>query len=675
MKRRESENPRNSVAKRPLLRGAIRLFALLAIWSIFFAALFLAWCAYDLPGLDRLSTLKRRPSVTLLAADGALLASYGDLYGAAVRLSDLPTYLPGAILATEDRRFFSHFGIDVIGLARAIYVNIREGALVQGGSTITQQLAKNVFLTPERTLHRKGQELLLALILEHSFTKEQILELYLNRVYFGAGAYGVDAAARKYFQKPASQVSLYEAAMLAGLLKAPSRFNPFNDGEQAGARARLVIGNMVAAGIIGEAQAEAAAQSSAMANPSSSGQIGQHFANWVADQVASYVGYGGADLVVETTLDPAMQRLAEASLKRIVETDGKTMNASQGALVAMTPDGAVRAMVGGADYRSSQFNRATQALRQPGSAFKTFVYLAGFEHGLTPDSRFVDGPIAIGKWRPGNYQDKYLGEVNLREAFARSLNSVAVQVSERSGRSNVIAAAKRLGITETLDQTPAIALGVSETTLIEMTGAYATFANLGAGVWPRGIERIRTSDGVVLYERRGDGPGQVVAGGPVNEMLDVMAAVTDWGTGKRARLDRPTYGKTGTSQEFRDAWFIGLTRDLVTGVWVGNDDGAPMDKVTGGTLPVAIWRDFMSQALAGQPPEDVRRPRASQALASLSSGGTIGDAAASGEDVGFAEWLQQEIFSNDDGGSDTIAAPSQKTQNQSAMPERGTRKD
>ena len=326
------------------------------------------------------------------------------------------------------------------------------------------------------------------------------------------------------------------------------------------------------------------------------------------DQVSSYVGYADQDLVVQTTLDPALQKQAEQTLTRVLAEQGPAMKASQGALVTMRPDGAVMAMVGGTDYRGSQFNRATQALRQPGSAFKAFVFLTAFENGYVPGNLFVDGPIRIGNWSPGNYQDRYYGKVTLRDAFARSMNSVAVQLSEKVGRGKVIDTAHRLGITEPLDNNPAIALGVSETTLLEMTGAYATFANQGNGVWPFGIERIAARDGTVLYERQGSGPGPVASAASVRKMLDVMAATVENGTARKAKIDRPVYGKTGTSQNFRDAWFIGLTSDLVTGVWVGNDDNAPMDKVTGGTLPVMIWHDFMAPALAGTPIADVPRP-------------------------------------------------------------------
>lgn len=579
------------------------------IWGGFFVLLFVAWCAYDLPDVSTLNEIKRRPSVTLIATDGTIIASYGDLYGTTVDLAHMPAYLPQAVIATEDRRFYHHFGLDLIGLARAVYVNLKAGDLVQGGSSITQQLAKNIFLTPERSLHRKGQEVLLALWLERNFTKDQILELYLNRVYFGAGTYGVDAAARKYFDRPVGEISLFEAAMLAGMLKAPSKYNPFNDKDLAKARASLVIRNMVSAGYLDEAQADQAlANTAPSVTAKAKGQIGQYFADWMLDQVSSFVGYSDQDLVVQTTLDPRVQSLAEQDVATVVAELGPKMHASQAALVAMTPDGAIRAMVGGTDYRASQFNRTTQALRQPGSAFKAFVYLAAFEAGFTPESQFVDTPITIGKWRPSNYQDKFYGTVDLREAFARSLNSVAVQLSEQTGRHNVIETAKRLGIASPLGNDASIALGTSEATVLEMTGAYATFAHEGIGVLPYGIDSIATRDGQPVYQRSGGGLGRVASPQAVREMLDVMDAVVDHGTGRKAKLDRPAVGKTGTSQDYRDAWFIGLTADLVTGVWVGNDDNSAMDKVTGGTIPVRIWHDFMTDALQGVAARDIPVP-------------------------------------------------------------------
>jgi penicillin-binding protein 1A len=507
-------------------------------------------------------------------------------------------------MAIEDRRFYSHAGVDPRGLARAMWVNFRSGKFVQGGSTITQQLAKNLFLTPERTLKRKVQEVLLALWLERTYSKDEILTLYLNRVYLGSGVYGVDAAAKKYFGKSARNVTLLEAATLAGLLKAPSHYNPSSDPEAAKQRAAVVLKSMVDAGFISSGQSVAAlAGSATLGKAAVSDRVGRYFADWVYDQVSSYVGTSDRDLVVVTTLDLRLQRIAETELQRIITAEGPKRGVSQAALVMMTPDGAVKAMVGGRDYQESEFNRATQAMRQPGSAFKLFVFLAALEAGMVPDDHMVDGPIQIKNWRPENYQNKYYGDVTLREAFARSLNSVAVQLYLKAGGTAVEKAAARLGITADLNPDPALALGSSEVNLLELTQAYAVFANQGQGVWFRGIDEIRDSAGTVLFRRSGDGPGRVVEPRQVNQMNDMMTAVLEWGTGKSAALGRPAAGKTGTSQDFRDAWFMGFTAELVTGVWVGNDDNKPMDKVTGGTLPALIWRSVMSKALEGTPPQ------------------------------------------------------------------------
>ena len=571
------------------------------VWCVFLGLCFVAWLAYDLPDLSRLTNADRRASITLVTDDGQILASYGDLYGKPVKLDQIPPYLPDALLATEDRRFYSHFGVDPLGLLRAIIANVRAGHLVQGGSTITQQLAKNVFLTPDRTIRRKGQELLLALWLEHNMTKQQILTLYLNRVYFGAGTYGVEAAARKYFGKSASQVTPFEAAMLVGMVKAPSRYNPLSDLKAAEDRAKIVLYEMANAGYITAADADRGIAQGVANFKTPSSATGQYYADWVMDQVSSYVNYDDRDLVVVTTIDRRAQAAAEAAVAKVLAGADASKNANQAALVAMSPDGAVRALVGGRDYGTSQFNRATQSLRPPGSSFKLFVYLAAMEAGMTPDDVMTDAPFAVGNYRPNNYDDKFYGRVSLREAFAHSLNSVALQISERVGRRRVIEAARRLGVTADLTSGPSIALGASGVSLLEMTGAYAAFADKGNGVWPYGIEQILDSDGNVLYQRSGGGPGHVVGGHAAAEMIDMMQSVILSGTGKAAALDRPAAGKTGTSQDYRDALFIGFTADLVTGVWVGNDDNAPMNKVTGGTIPTRIWHDFMMAAEAGKP--------------------------------------------------------------------------
>ncbi len=616
--------------RRRLLTG-LKWGTVATVWTLFLGLCFVGWLAYDLPDVSRLDQVDRRPSVTLLAADGSLIAAYGDLYAEPVTLADLPGYLPQAVLATEDRRFYRHPGFDPLGLLRALYVNIRAWDWVQGGSSITQQLAKNVFLTPARTLRRKGQEFLLALWLERRFTKDEILTLYLNRVYFGAGTYGVDAAARRYFGKPAAEVNRFEAALLAGLLKAPSRYNPLNDRNLADSRARLVLDNMVDADFITKAEAEAAViEGFTQGSPATRGPIGQYFADWVLDQLPGYVGFSDRDLVVTTTLDPRIERLAEDKLAGLMAKDGPAEHAGEAALLAMTPEGAVKAMVGGRSYRTSQFNRATQAQRQPGSAFKPFVYLAAFEAGYRIDSRMFDGPISIGNWQPKNYDEKYFGEVTLREAFARSLNSVAAQLTQAVGVQRVVDTARRLGIVSNLMATPSIALGTSEVNLLELTGAYAVLANRGVGVLPYAILDVRDRDGNLLYAREGSGLTRLLRPASVVAMQDAMAATIDWGTGKAARIDRPAGGKTGTAQDYRDAWFVGYSAELVTGVWVGNDDNRPMDKVVGGGLPARIWHDFMTAALEGEPAQPLPWPGGGSepAIAALPLEAPLGTAAA-----------------------------------------------
>lgn len=576
----------------------------LAIWGAIVLTAVIAWYAYDLPEVADLGAVERRPAVTLIAADGTLLASYGDVYGEVVTVRDLPPHLPQAVLAVEDRRFYSHFGLDPFGLARAMLANFRAGRIVAGGSTVTQQLAKNLFLSPERTIKRKMQEMLLAFWLESKFSKDQILGLYLNRVYLGAGTYGVDAAARRYFNKPARRVNLYEAALLAGLLKAPSRYSPARDAARADARTALVLRSMTDAGFVTQDQAREALAKKTRGRPAAGNQA-RYFTDWVMGQVADFVGPVDRDLTVITTINPYHQRVAEEELALILNTEGTKRKVSQGAVVLMQPDGAIRALVGGRDYDASQFNRATQALRQPGSAFKTFVYLAALEDGHSPDERMTDAPIRIGKWKPSNYAGKYYGEVTLREAFARSLNSVAVQLNEKVGAAKTAAVARRLGITADLTLHPSLALGASEVTLMELTGAYGTFANRGHGILPYAIEEISGPDGKLLYRRQGGGHGRVVEPDMVDRMTNLMTAAVAWGSGKAADPGRPAAGKTGTSQDFRDAWFVGFTAEFVGGVWLGNDDGSPTKNVTGGSLPARLWQRVMTRATEGVAARDL----------------------------------------------------------------------
>jgi penicillin-binding protein 1A len=611
---RKSARPgaKPSPARRGFLRRALLATAkwglVAGLWLFVALGAVVAWHAYGLPDVRDLDSQRRRPSITLVSADRQTIAAFGDLYGEPLRLADLPRHVPQAVLAIEDRRFYSHFGIDVIGLGRAALANLRAGRVVQGGSTITQQLAKNLFLTPERTISRKIQETLLALWLERSYTKDQILTIYLNRVYLGAGSYGVDGAARRFFGRSARELSLYEAAMVAGLLKAPSRFAPTTNPDLAAARTRTVIEAMVEAGFISEATGLAARSRPPAQRPPRPSDGSRYFADWVAEQVPDYVGTIDGDLQVVTTLDAKLQGFAEAAVAETLAREGERGRASQAALVALAPDGAIRAMVGGRSYMESQFNRATQAMRQPGSAFKPFVYLAALERGMTPDSRIDDAPVTVSGYSPRNFNDRYFGKVTLREALSRSLNSATVRLAYEVGPNAVTEAARRLGITSPLRAELSLALGTSEVTLLELTAGYAAFASGGYAVWPFGLREIRDGAGRNRYRREGSGGTPVIRSDHLPGMLDMLSTVVASGTGRSAQLDRVTAGKTGTTQDSRDAWFIGFTGDLVVGVWMGNDDGQPMDSVTGGNGPAILWKRFMLRALEGVTPRPIPLP-------------------------------------------------------------------
>jgi penicillin-binding protein 1A len=583
--------------------------ALTVLWGI---VLFIGVVAYfwmTLPPIGDLTASARRPSVTLLGDDGNVIATFGDLFGQPVRLKDLPPYLPEAVIATEDRRFYHHFGVDPVGLLRAVVANLRAGHVVQGGSTLTQQLAKNLFLSPDRTMTRKIQEALLAVWLEQRFTKDEILEIYLNRVYFGAGAYGVDAAAHRYFDKSARDVSLYQAATIAGLLKAPTRFSPAHDQAAAAERALHVLDAMKDAGYVTAAQEQAALdQQKELAVAQRVRPSNRYFADWIYEQIPEFAGLGDRDLVIVTTLDAKMQQAAETAIAATLDRDGDKDHVSQGALIAMAPDGAIRALVGGRSYNGSQFDRATQALRQPGSAFKAIVYAAALDHGLSPSAHFNDARIRIGNWEPRNYENEYRGDVSVADAVAFSINTVAAQVIERTGVAATIDMARRLGITTDLQNDASLALGTNEVTLIELTAAYAAFDGVGVGAWPYGIVEIKDSNGKLIYRRGGSGPGRVLSAEIAGEMNRLLAGVIDRGTGRAARLDRPAAGKTGTTQDFRDALFVGYTAQLVAGVWFGNDDNSPMKHITGGTLPARTWHDFMTAATQGMPVKPLPGP-------------------------------------------------------------------
>jgi penicillin-binding protein 1A len=577
--------------------------AVLALWAVIAVIGILVWVGIHLPPIQSLEIPKRPPSVLILGVGGATLATRGDMGGAEVPLHELPAYAPNAFVAIEDRRFYSHHGIDPRGILRAVVRDVLHRGAAQGGSTITQQLAKNLFLTQERTVSRKLQEAVLALWLEHKFSKQEILSLYLNRVYFGSGAYGIEAAAQRYFAKSARQLSLPEAAMLAGLVQSPSRLAPTRNPDGAERRAGMVIAAMAELKMISDDAAKRALINPARAVKPSGGGSVNYVADWVMDAVDDLIGHVEADIVVETAIDPSLQAAAERSLDDVLAQKGDKLNIGEGALVAMTPDGVVRALVGGRNYSESQFNRAIAARRQPGSAFKPFVYLTALEHGLTPDTIRDDKPISVQGWRPENFEHDYMGPVTLTQALANSLNTVSVRLTLEVGPAAVVRTAYRLGIESKLEPNASIALGTSEVSVLELVSAYATFANGGLAVAPHVVERIRGTDGKTLYTRSTQALGRIVDPRYVAMMNAMMRETLVSGTARRA--DLPGWlaaGKTGTSQDFRDAWFIGYTSRLVTGVWLGNDDNSPTKKAVGGGLPVEIWSRFMKVAHQGVPP-------------------------------------------------------------------------
>jgi penicillin-binding protein 1A len=597
-RQKKRSGKRRSGFGRPIYWGAV-----LALWAVIAAIGLLVWIGAHLPPIQSLEIPKRPPSVLILGLNGATLATRGDMGGAEVPLRELPDYAPKAFVAIEDRRFYSHHGIDPWGILRAGVRDVLHRGATQGGSTITQQLAKNLFLTQERTVTRKLQEAVLALWLEHKFSKAQILELYLNRVYFGSGAYGIEAAAQRYFGKSARKLTLPEAAMLAGLVQSPSRLAPSRNPDGAERRAGMVIAAMADLKMIGDEAAKRALISPARAIKPSGGGSVNYVADWVMDAVDDLIGHVDHDIVVETSIDPALQTAAEQSLDDVLAQKGDKLNVGEGALVAMTPDGVVRALVGGRNYAESQFNRAIAARRQPGSAFKPFVYLTALEHGLTPDTVREDKPISVQGWRPENFEHEYLGPVTLTQALANSLNTVSVRLTMEVGPAAVVRTAYRLGIESKLEPNASIALGTSEVSVIELVSAYATFANGGLAVAPHVVERIRATDGKTLYTRSTQALGRIVDARTIGMMNTMMRETLVNGTARRA--DLPGWlaaGKTGTSQDFRDAWFIGYTSRLVTGVWLGNDDNSPTKKAVGGGLPVEIWSRFMRTAHQGFAP-------------------------------------------------------------------------
>ena len=571
-----------------------KFYLVLKICGIGFALLvfYLGFCLIALPDMDAAINRTRLPSTTILAENGNEVQSFGTVYSEIIRSEELPQYVIDAIVWTEDRRFYEHFGFDVVSFTRAMITNLFAGRFAQGGSTLTQQVAKNLFLTNKKTINRKTQELLLAFWLEHKFTKEQILTLYLNRVYFGNGAYGIEAASQKYFQKTSRDLNILEAAVLAGMLKAPSRYNPIASKTRALERAKVVLNIMRENNLLSNKDYLRALEMPLGDEKPSKVKNGAYFADFALSEISARIGEQESDIYALTTLDQDLQEKASAILQKEIAA-AKDKNVSQGAVVILDKNGAVRALVGGVNYNQSQFNRAVQALRQPGSAFKFFVYLTAIHQGLTPKDIIEDKPLIIKDWRPENHDKKYYGEVTLREAFAKSLNLAAIRLAQKVGVKQIAQLAKKLGISTPLENDLSLALGTSSVRVIDMAAAYATVANGGFAVFPYSVEEIYTNDGFQLYQRDSDENRRLLSEEETILMKKLMREVLKTGTGRSAALGREAFGKTGTSQDHRDAWFVGFDDNLICAVWIGNDDNSPMKGVYGSGLPAKIWKKIM----------------------------------------------------------------------------------
>ncbi len=568
---------------------------------------------YGLPDFDGSGDVwnqGRKVAVTFTDSSGQIIGRRGVRQDDAIPLDQIPPKVIQAVLATEDRRFFDHFGLDFQGTLRATVENVRARDVVQGGSTITQQLAKNLFLTPDRTFERKLHEAFLALWIEARLSKEQILKLYLDRAYLGGGTYGVEAAAQYYFNKSIRDVSLPEAAMLAGLFKAPSKYAPHVDIKAAHARANVVLESMLASDFISEGEAFAARREPAEFVKREGFETPNYYLDFayveVQELIKSYKLAGEFNLEVSTTIDLRLQKIAQATVNNMIDVNKKSANVSEAALVSMTPQGAVKVVVGGRDYDSSQFNRATDAKRQPGSSFKPFVYLAALRSGMRPTTVLSDSPITLGNWSPKNYTRTYRGPVTLLTALQKSINTIPVHIAQIIGRRKIQETAQLVGLQSKVALNRSMPLGTGEVTLMDLTGAYSTFANGGTANRPHAVLEIRRPDGTVLYNRERNAAQSLRTVNPVyvGDLNYMLNQVVLGGTGRRAFLKTtPVAGKTGTTQGYRDAWFVGYTARHVTGVWFGNDDFTPMRRVTGGRLPAQAWHDFMANAERGESPE------------------------------------------------------------------------
>ena len=604
LRKQSTAQPKKKVgAKKHRSSWKWRLFKF-AFWSGL--ALFLLLCGYvfycyiTMPDIQKAVARTRQPSTVIMADNGNDIAKFGNIYAQVIYPDNLPKNLTNAVIAIEDHRFYKHFGFDAFGFTRAAFTNVFRKRYAQGASTVTQQVAKNIFLTPNKTVRRKVQELLLALWLEKKMSKEQIMALYLNRVYFGSGNYGADAAANWYFNKSVYDLNLHEAAILAGMLKAPNRYNPILQRKKALERAAVVLKNMQKYKLITDKEYK-----QALDMPIGNGQEyrvggGKHFAQYVYDKINEFIGERTEDIVVMTSLDQKLQETAEKILRQKI-TAAKDKNVSDGAVVILDKTGAIKAMVGGVDYNRSQFNRATQARRQAGSSFKPFVYLTALQVGFTPSSIISDAPITVGKWKPENYTKRYYGDVSLTYALAQSLNVATVRLSQELYLKDIAANAHKMGITTDLSLTPSMVLGTNTVKVIDMAAAYATLANGGYEVWPHAINEVATHDGRQIYLRQEEKPARILDAADVLNLTKMLEAVINQGTGHNARLPIFAAGKTGTTQNYRDAWFIGWTNKYIAAVWVGNDNEKPMNKIGGGSLPAEIWHDIMLTTLKDTP--------------------------------------------------------------------------
>jgi len=579
---------------------------------------------HDAPNLPEdinvLWSIGKEPSFVLLDKNGDVLATRGPHYSQIIPMGDIPEHVVQAFLAIEDQRFFEHDGVDKKGIIRAAFTNLQAGHIAQGGSTITQQIVKLLLLNPEQSIKRKLHEMRLARKLEKRLSKDDILTLYLNRIYFGNRAYGITAAAERYFQKPVTELNLSEAAMLAALPKAPSRFAPHLHPEQAAARAKIVLATMVEAGFIREDQRVIAIQNPALPLPSIEREPHGYIFDLATQRAMKFTGGRIPALVITTTIDPKLQAIADGPIVEMFKKEGVSRNATQLAMITTDHSGAVRALVGGVSYETSQFNRAVSAKRQPGSAFKAFVYAAALEVGIRSTSIRRDEPIEIAGWSPGNYDGGYRGRVTFREAFRRSINTVAAQVTDEIGAHRVASLATRFGVSGPLEGLPSIALGAQEVTLWDLTQAFAVFANTGNLQESYLIEKITSSRGDVLFQRPELPPRRVFDEAHAQTMTSMMQEVVLAGTGRAAQIPgRQVAGKTGTSQQWRDAWFVGYSAQMTTGVWVGNDDNSSMSKVTGGQLPAKVWAMFMRAAHDGLPIKHLQSP-APQLLSEVDEG-------------------------------------------------------